>query len=709
MKTLLLIAALISGCYLTYLTIQETPENSVSAQVQDAETIEYQQASVGQQKNVGQQASIESEPVSLVAESNTSPAQSNPIHTVTLQAVSGNTILFKTQNGQFSNDTAPIMKDIPYLVLYRNAQLTAPQERTLNITLSGIEVPPQGLAVRLIVETQHGDPDLGGNESHRIIVWQEERWIDSNTQTGAAIVFAPQFIEETLTVNGPIPTPTDYFRYQLTVTDANNTQLHTFEEEYAFLMESQWVAQLPEVNEEMAGAAPDELAIYYCDMFPFEKSVSDDSTRLSRAQIHQYVQTELVPGMVEAFRTQSQNWGLAWYQAWSSYRTNEPENRLSVAFTKRWTWFHGSAPVMGYAGISINVEGGASAEYDTLKDSVISAFHHELFHNHQRGLNLALGGNGVVDGKDGSWQVFSEGMAVFVSSVGMSAVEFAPNAKERAYLSRANKFIASQGGLGGELNGSYRSMVPYRASIYWRFLYEQCGGMNNGIENPAAGMQVIHNTLRVLYTNEAVNIQATGDVVSNLPTIMDRALANSNCPFTTYKDSLAAFANAIYSLRLETGNTPGSALFDPNKNYTQPPVAEISYNGETIETNSASQPQPAGIPSSFGMDFVDLSLSPELNGQPLTLEFYGAPAAAAEFNVQILMLKDIQGRGESQRITPQTVFLGEGASLNADGGWVYTIPAIETSVYDRIGLIITRLDNQENADPIGAYNFLIHP
>ena len=227
MKTLIFAAALICGCYLTYFIIQETPENTVSAQAQDAETIEFQQEGVGQQTNVG------SEPVSLAAESNTSPAQSNPNPTVTLQAVSGNTILFKTQNGQFSNDAPPKKKHIPYLVLYRNAQLTASQERTLNITLSGIEIPPQGIDVRLSVESQHSDPDLGADDNNTIIVWEEERWIDSSEgmQSGAAIVFSTEFAGITPSGNGPVPTPTDYFKYQLTVTDTNNALMHTFEED----------------------------------------------------------------------------------------------------------------------------------------------------------------------------------------------------------------------------------------------------------------------------------------------------------------------------------------------------------------------------------------------------------------------------------------------------------------------------------------------
>ena len=706
MKNIILTAALLCGCYMSYIAIQNTPENTVSAQAQDAETIENQLDNTDQSASFDQITSGESQTVSLVAESNTNSAHSTHNPTVTLQAASKNTILFKSQNGQPSNNISPTKNDIPYLVLYRNAQLTAPQERSIQITLNGIEIPAQGLSVNLTVETQHGDPDLGGDDSQRIVVWQEERRIDSDIQAGAPIGFMLEFGGMIPTDDGFIPTPTDYFSYRLTVTDANNNLLHLFEQEYAFLMESQWVAPLPEVHEDAPGAAPDELVVYYCDMFPFQKSLADEITRLSRTQIHQYVQTELVPGMVEAFRTQSQDWGLVWHQAWSSYRLNEPANRLSVALTKRWTWFHGSAPVMGYAGISINVEGSASAEYDTLRDGIISAFHHELFHNYQRGLNLHLGNNGIIDGKDGAWQVFTEGMAVFVSSVGMSEMEFAPNAAERAYFSRANKFIASRGGVGGELNGSYRSMVPYRASIYWRFLYEKCGGMNNGNENPTAGMQVIQNTLSVLYTGEVVDMQTSADMVSYLPEVMDHALAGSSCPFTTYRESLVAFANAIYSLGLETRNSP--ALFDPNHLYTRPPVHEILYIGETIDYTPAENQQAAGIPSSFGIDFVELVLSPELNGQPLTLEFYGTSGAAAKFHLQIMLLKDIQNNGNSRPITPQTTSIGEAVSMNTNGSWVYALPTIDTNVYDRIGLIITRLDNLESLDPLGEYHLIAH-
>ena len=62
-------------------------------------------------------------------------------------------------------------------MLRRNGALTAPAERTLIVEVTGITVPPPGVTVVLKVETQHGDPDLGGGADNRILVWRESRWI----------------------------------------------------------------------------------------------------------------------------------------------------------------------------------------------------------------------------------------------------------------------------------------------------------------------------------------------------------------------------------------------------------------------------------------------------------------------------------------------------------------------------------------------------
>jgi hypothetical protein len=92
-------------------------------------------------------------------------------------------------------------------------------------------------------------------------------------------------------------------------------------------------------------------------------------------------------------------------------------------------------------------------------------------------------------------------------------------------------------------------MKPHHAALYWRFLYERCGGMKAGLEDPAAGMGIIRRALNVLYSKEIVDIHTSSDLVSELPAVMDQALAGSACPFETYEESLAAFTQAVYDLR----------------------------------------------------------------------------------------------------------------------------------------------------------------
>jgi hypothetical protein len=45
--------------------------------------------------------------------------------------------------------------------------------------------------------------------------------------------------------------------------------------------------------------------------------------------------------------------------------------------------------------------------------------------------------------------------------------------------------------------------------------------------------------------------------------------------------------------------------------------------------------------------------------------------------------------------------------VNADGAYEYVVPNVDTTVYDRLALIVTRLDADETADPVGTYNVVI--
>jgi hypothetical protein len=66
----------------------------------------------------------------------------------------------------------------------------------LTVTINGIEVPSPGVTVTLLLETEHGDPDLGGVSEARIPVWRESLWLSNSlghTQTGITAVFRHEF------------------------------------------------------------------------------------------------------------------------------------------------------------------------------------------------------------------------------------------------------------------------------------------------------------------------------------------------------------------------------------------------------------------------------------------------------------------------------------------------------------------------------------
>jgi hypothetical protein len=253
-------------------------------------------------------------------------------------------------------------------------------------------------------------------------------------------------------------------------------------------------------------------------------------------------------------------------------------------------------------------------------------------------------------------------------------------------------------------------MYPYDAVAYWRFLYEHCGGMSNHVEDPAAGMQVIRQALNILYAGDVVDIGASTDLVETMPAIMTQALQDSSCPFRTYDESLQAFARAIYSLRLEVGRCTapglprGCGFYDPQGLYPDPPYSTILYSGEAITYTRLSQPYPAGIPSSFGMDFVDVALAPSLDRQSLTLEFHSARGGEAEFAAQVWSLM-APGDGSRPRPASPVVLM----TKNSDGHLSHVIPAINTAECNRLGLVITRTDAQESLDPEGAYTVVLHP
>ena len=628
-----------------------------------------------------------------------SEAQTVPGSTIALFAASGATIEFRTQNGETVDGVPAETTQIPHLVLHRNGALTAASERTLIVKADGIAVPPGGITVTLLVETQRGDPDQGGGPGSRIPVWRETQWLaDPVAGNSGMVEFTLEFQRAMMLGADVIATPTDYFRYRVTATTAGDvTPRLLFEQEYAFLMEDQVIVALPQVQEMTDGAAPDELVLYYCDMIPYQNRVAGAIHQLSRAEVPAYVQGQLAPRMAEAFRVQSDVWSFPWYEEWTSYRGGVDIERLSVTLHDGKTWFHSAAPAGGDSRISLNVSGNiGSASYASLTERLMSSYQHELFHNIQRNIGLHYSGNGDVSGKDWAWQFFSEGTAVLASTVGEFDVEFAAGPGESYYLLNANKFIGGDG-FYGKLNKRYPEMDAYSPAVYWRFLYERCGGM-----------RVVREALTALYSGELVDIQTSTDIVANLPAIMDRALAGASCPFTTYRESLNAFARALYALHIEGGRcvSPGQpglcGFYDPNHLYNGPTTNRLTYTGTPLIYSVAEQAYPAGIPSSFGMDYIEIDLNQSADVQALTLEIYGTPGAAAVFDVQIWELM-VDGGG---RLLP----IGDTVTLTADsdGRLTYAFPTSPNRATQRLAVIITRVDALESLDPAGEYTLELH-
>ena len=191
------------------------------------------------------------------------------------------------------------------------------------------------------------------------------------------------------------------------------------------------------------------------------------------------------------------------------------------------------------------------------------------------------------------------------------------------------------------------------------------------------------------------------DIVGSMESAMDAAFARVGGPFRTFEDSLVAFARANYALRLGNGRCTasdpaacGGLYYDPDNAYVIPPLeANLYYSGSPLIHAGA-------IPASYGMEFVEVSLYPTVNDQPLVVTLEGQ-GTAAQFDVQIWKLGSRGAKPSGITVTPETVPQSDGAAH------VYVIPHVDTKTYNRLALIITRIDADEGLDPAGAYTIVL--
>jgi len=280
-------------------------------------------------------------------------------------------------------------------------------------------------------------------------------------------------------------------------------------------------------------------------------------------------------------------------------------------------------------------------------------------------------------------------------------VQFEPTIRMRTYLRRANAFIGSDGHFIGDLNTSYQD-VSYDFALYWRFLYESCGGIKNGIEDPMTGMEVIRHMLETLYKGEVVNVNSSDDVTIALPRILDAALqATPTCPFRSYDESLIHFARAIYLLRLEDGRCSTSThstycgFYDPDSLYQTPPAEDY-----LIQADSTTQIN-GSISTSYGIDLIEMHVDPEAEGKTLKLILKNISDSENEFNVQLWKVKTLPDEQNSERYSAQT---GEPKSIQTENGVLtLEIDNLKQNDFNSLGLIVTRTDPYENTGVTGQY------
>jgi hypothetical protein len=117
--------------------------------------------------------------------------------------------------------------------------------------------------------------------------------------------------------------------------------------------------------------------------------------------------------------------------------------------------------------------------------------------------------------------------------------------------------------------------------------------------------------------------------------------------------------------------------------------ADLIYDGAPLSCTGE-------VPTSFGMDFIEISLDPALQGQPLTVRFQGE-GDVARFSLQVWRLGSGERRPRALTAQPETLAQG------SDGAYAYTMAQQDVVKTDRLALIIVRLDAAELADPVGRY------
>jgi len=587
--------------------------------------------------------------------------------------------------------------DLPLLYLHRQGEATDVAERTLAVRIVGLAGASE---VQIEAQSLHADVTTGERQRALASFHTPERPCTPENPCTLGWTLDPRTLLSDL--------------YTLRVTDPAGNLL--------------WENPTPERPDFVAldiwEVEPDPaytVRVYYAALFPFAAGPQDLANRLPPAGVADFIAGPFSRMIVDTWHTQVQVWGLGpLHPDWDAdhlveiFVTDPPYALFDGTGTYTAMFLPGGRPYPERRIWWFSSHAGYQ-RYDTWQNAYRTVFAHEFFHLMQFNILLTTGRPIEL------WDSVLETQARFAAGAQHPELEVHKQHVDTGtslYGKSANRFLAHR------LNTSYRAFDAersreYEAVLYWRFLYEQYGGMS-----------IIRAVLEELLR------QHHPDILVALEPALDAALARVPGPFGSFKESLVAFAHANYALRLENGRcttadlaTCGGLYYDPDRVYQDPPLeAQLRYDGSRLVDNlgsatagagdyggvyglnqASANPQSAAdtagdltfsgaIPASYGMDFVELLLDPRVHGQPLVIWVQGE-GAVARFNVQVWKLgPDLAG------IKPRAVEVApESAPQAEDGAQVYAIPNVDTTAYDRLALIITRLDSDETIDPVGNY------
>jgi len=554
--------------------------------------------------------------------------------------------------------------DLPLLYLHHEREVTAIAERTLGIEIVGLAA---GAEIQVEVLSWHVDISTAERQA------ETRRFFLPDHPCTADDPCTVEWVFEARTM------PSDL--YTLRVKDAGGKLLwsNPHPERPDFVTLDTWNVEIGEYV----------VRTYYATLFPFARGAEDVDNRLAPGAVTDFIERQFVPLIVDTWHTQVHDWGFGEpiHPDWDADQVVE-----IVITAYPFALFDGT----GTYTVVVDAQGqpyperriwwyannGSFQRYDSLENGCRVILAHEFFHLMQWNVLLNTGR------PTSYWlNVFLEAQGRLVQSVQYPELELHTGhlVKDHSnFVKRsANRF------LGDRLNVSYRvfeaeRIERYDAALYWRFLYEQFGGM-----------EVVRAALQEMAERDEP------DIVAAVGSVMDRAFQRLDGPFQSFEESLIAFAWANYALRLENGRCAsddravcGGTYYDPDGMYQDPPLeARLSYKGGTRTYDGA-------IPASFGMDFVQVSLDPALHSQPLTVTLQ-SEGSIARFSVQIWELSP--GRPKPRALTPHP----EIVPRNKGGAHVYVIPQVDRTACDTLALIITRLDPDETVDPAGNYRITL--